>query len=263
MLDAGSRFLFDYVDRCAAWVEAEHSAARDRALRSAEQQRMRMVLRVLADEPVDEELLGYPLDAHHLALVAWGSHDGRAVEEAASLLGARDVLAVSPDPATTWAWLAVPAELSADRSGALRPPAGTWLAVGGPAAGAGGFRRSHGEALDARRVGRRRPAGVTAYADVGLEALGLLDETRARDFVTRELGSLAGGGTREEILRSTLAAYFACGQNAASTAARLGVHERTITNRLRAVESRLGRSVPGRSAELEMGLRLRELLDRG
>jgi DNA-binding PucR family transcriptional regulator len=66
--------------------------------------------------------------------------------------------------------------------------------------------------------------------------------------------------SRSETLRATLAAYFGSGQNAASAAALLGVHERTIANRLRAIEAQAGRPVATRRAELEMALRLRDLL---
>ncbi|HEX8120783.1 MAG TPA: helix-turn-helix domain-containing protein [Solirubrobacteraceae bacterium] len=253
-LDDGAAFLFDYVDRCAAWVEAEHAEARDRALRGAEQQRMRTVLSALAGDPADESLLGYALDGAHVCVVAWGAHGDLAAEELAAALGAEALLAVSTDPETTWAWLR-----GADTGAAAgyEPPASTRVAIGGPA----DFRRAHAEAVDAQRVARRRAGAVTAYGDVGLEALGLLDEARAASFVARELGPLAAGAAREATMRATLAAYFACGQNAASTAARLRVHERTITNRVRAVEARLGHTVVARRAEIEMALRLRDVLE--
>jgi hypothetical protein len=257
LIDAGAGFMFDYVDRCSAWVEREHARERERALRGAEQRRMRAVLQTLAGDPPDEDVLGYDLEAqHHLAVVAWGERPDDAVRALAAALDAES-LAVSVDPQTAWAWLGSsrPPVLPA-----FAPPPGTWLAVGGPAAGPDGFRDAHADALDAQRVARLRPAPVTSYADVGLEALGATDERRARAFVAHELGSLAGAGTRPETLRATLGAYFASGQNAASAAARLGVHERTIANRLHTVENMLGRAVATRRAELEMALRLRDVL---
>jgi hypothetical protein len=244
LLAAGSDFLFAYVDRCAAWVEAEYAREHERALRGAEQRRMRTVLHVLEGREADEAALGYALDGEHVALVAWGA------QPEAALRGAGATLVVSADPQTAWGW----------RRGAqaprLDPPAETSLAAGGPAS----FRTAHAEARDAHRVARRRGLRVARYADIALEALGAADERRGRDFVARELGGLAGDGPREATMRDTLRAYFACGQNAASAAARLGVHERTVANRLRAIEARLGRPVVARRAELEMALRLRDLL---
>ena len=72
----------------------------------------------------------------------------------------------------------------------------------------------------------------------------------------RELGPLADDDERSELLRDTLAAYFATGQNAASAAAALGVHDRTVLYRLRTIEERLGRSILERREELGVALRL-------
>jgi DNA-binding PucR family transcriptional regulator len=134
------------------------------------------------------------------------------------------------------------------------------VAVGGPASGAEGFRRAHTEAQSAHRVALRRPAPVTLYDDVALEALAAEDDSRARAFVARELGPLAADDPRALTLRATLRAYFGVAQNASSAAALLGVHERTVANRLRAVEEHLGRPVSARHAELDTALRLHELL---
>jgi DNA-binding PucR family transcriptional regulator len=81
----------------------------------------------------------------------------------------------------------------------------------------------------------------------------------ARDFVARELRGLDGGDSRSARLRETLRAYFASGQNASAAAALLGVHEHTVSYRLRTIEDRLGRPVTARRAELETALRLLEL----
>jgi DNA-binding PucR family transcriptional regulator len=68
-------------------------------------------------------------------------------------------------------------------------------------------------------------------------------------------------GKRGEALLTTLEAYFAAAGNAVSAAAALGVHDRTVANRLRAVEDLLGPgAVTARRAELETALRLQRLL---
>lgn len=88
------------------------------------------------------------------------------------------------------------------------------------------------------------------------------DEQSARAFVGHELGPLEGG-RRGEIQRETLRAYFASGQRASSAASVLAVHERTVANRVRAIEERLGCAVGSRSSELETALRLERLLATG
>ena len=97
---------------------------------------------------------------------------------------------------------------------------------------------------------------MTTFADVALLALTLQDPTLAREFVRCELGPLAGDDTRSQLLRETLRAYFDAGQNAAAAAAALGVHERTVTYRLRSIEERLGRPLRTRRDELGVALRL-------
>jgi DNA-binding PucR family transcriptional regulator len=101
---------------------------------------------------------------------------------------------------------------------------------------------------------------VTHYDEVALEALLGQDERRAREFAHRELVGLDGGDERSRRLRETLQAYFGSGQNAAAAAARLGVHDQTVSYRLRTIEERLGRPVTARRAELDVALRLMELL---
>jgi DNA-binding PucR family transcriptional regulator len=132
------------------------------------------------------------------------------------------------------------------------------VSLGDPGSGTGGFRRSHREARDAHRVSVRAGAAgeVLRYDEVALESLVADDDERTRAFVARELHGIDGADARSERLRETLRAYFACAQNASAAAALLGVHEHTVTYRLRTIEERLGRPVTSRRAELEMALRL-------
>ena len=133
----------------------------------------------------------------------------------------------------------------------LEPPPGTQLAVGTPGEGVEGFRSSHRQALSTYRIARGTTQPVTTFADVVLLALTLQDPTLAREFVRCELGPLAGDDARSQLLRETLRAYFDAGQNAAAAAAALGVHERTVTYRLRSIEQHAAR----RQQEQEPGER--------
>jgi hypothetical protein len=261
-LREGARFMNDYVDRCAAWVELEYERERERLLRDEEQRRVAAIRDVLAGGAASEAALGYPLDAGHVALVASGEEGDAALRDLATRAEA-EALVVAVDPGTWWGWIAQP-EAAGDPTEGWEPPVGVQVAVGGPATGVDGFRRAHAEALDARGVAAYRPGRVVRYGDIALEALAAQDPRRAADFVERELEPLIRGGPRERRLLVTLEAYFAAGQNASSAAAALGVHERTVANRLRAVEARLGgRAVDARRAELEVALRLRRLLAGG
>jgi hypothetical protein len=264
LLAAGSEFFFGYADRCSKWATRAYGEERERLLRGEEQRRTQLVRDILAGEDFDDDALGYELDAEHVAVIA----SGRSPERALDLLRAQlemPLLRVAVDEATAWGWLGSPA-WTANHRQLVRvavPPTGTQLAIGGPAPGEEGFRRSHQEAEQAYRVAVHRPAPVTLHEDVALLALALQDEGRARAFVARELGPLAADDGRMADLRQTLRAYLGAGHQASSAAALLGVHERTVSNRIRAAEEKLARPITTRSTELDAALRLHELFEDG
>lgn len=262
LLRRGADFMFEYADRSAGWIEREYTRQREALLRGQEQRRMQAV-RTLLDGGVPEgDTLEHPLDAEHVAVIAWGPESEEALRALARTLD-RSLLVVAVESDTYWGWLtgAAAADEAVRRGLArFRPPDGTRLSIGGPAAGAGGFRRSHDEARRGQTVALLRPDPVTLYEDVALESLALENATAAEGFTRRELGDLMGDDERTAALRETLAAYFAAGQHASSAAAMLGVHERTVANRLRAIEARLPRPIRTRATELDTALRLHGLL---
>lgn len=231
---------------------------RDR--RAAGNWKLRLVRRLLTGDVVDETPLGYPLSGFHVGVVV----EGPDAESAATVV--QDAwlgrtLRVCADSQTLWLWLATP---SLDRSVlprcGLQLPPGNALALGDPAQGREGFIASHREALIALRLGPKVGRAV-AYEQVALVALLAQDRLRARQFVTRELGPLDGDGAPAVRDRATLRAYLDSRLNAASAAARLGVHRNSLANRLRRVEALLGRAIESRSTELDVALRLRGLTD--
>ena len=179
------------------------------------------------------------------------------------MVGVRDatsweLLTVAGTDATAWGWLGATAIGHPDlsRLRGFAPPMGVRLAVGEPGHGVEGFRLTHRQAVE--RIPNHAYASepVTWHADIALLALTLQDPAAAREFVRQELGSLADDDERSELLRDTLTAYFATGHNAASAAAALGVHDRTVLYRLRTIEERLGRSILVRREELGVAPRL-------
>ena len=117
--------------------------------------------------------------------------------------------------------------------------------------------------MSARRVAQlagRRPGTVTQFADVTLMALASVDQRAARDFVAAELGPLAAQDDDTRRLAATLRAYLEERSSPRRTVQRLGVHENTIANRLRAVEELRGRPADERIAETLIALRLARLV---
>jgi DNA-binding PucR family transcriptional regulator len=139
------------------------------------------------------------------------------------------------------------------------------VAVGTPGHGLAGFCRSHREATHARRVAQlaaRRPGTVTAYQDVALTALASADLQHARDYVAAELGPLAGQGDDALRLAATLRVYLEEQASPRRAAKRLGVHENTIRNRVRAATELMGRPPEDRVAEILVALRLTRVTER-
>jgi PucR C-terminal helix-turn-helix domain/GGDEF-like domain len=265
-LTAVSDFLFGYVDRLATFLTTEHTAERDRFMRSREQRRTQLVRDVIdgADPDPAEAMreLDYDLRLEHLALVIRGADPERVARDLGRTLDAPHRLVISLARDTAWAWLGRtrPFELP-ERVEALE---GAVVSTGDPAPGSAGFRRSHRQARDAHAVALRAHSqgALVRYDEVALESL-IGDDERAGDFIARELRGLDGADARSARLRETLRAYFASGQNASAAAALLGVHEHTVSYRLRTIEERLGRPVTARRAELETALRLLELRSTG
>ena len=258
LLEAGSRFFFAYADRMSRWATEEYTAERDRMLRGREQRRVNLVRELLAGRNVDAGGLEYDLNLHHLGVIAWGSEAADSVRALAKSLDRRLLIVGAADD-TWWAWLGGRSYLSERGRATLRrwrPPQATRFAVGDEAAGREGFRSTHEEAVAAHRIASAEESPITHYEDVALEVLAGQDPERARAFVSRELRGIDGEDVRSRRLRETLRAYFAAHQNAAATAAALGIHEQTVAQRLRAVERRTGRSVAARRAELDTALRL-------
>ena len=132
-------------------------------------------------------------------------------------------------------------------------------AFGSPGAGVTGFRASHRQALHARRVALLRggaPGSVAVYRDEALAALASADVDHAREFVAAELGPLAGRDPTARRLADTLRVYLEEQSSPRRAAHRLGVHENTIANRVRAAEALLAGTVDDRTAELLVALRL-------
>lgn len=230
--------------------------------RSQDRKRRTVVSDILRGVPADVQLLDYHLRTDHLAVVAWGRSPEANIRALAEALEAQH-LSVSGTSGTFLGWLGrnVMGRILAERSEAIRALPKTYLAFGEVEQGLEGFRLSHRQAWQAYRVSRLRPEAVVHYNDVALESLMLKDRQAVRDFVARELGPLDEDHSRGGLLRSTLRAYFKAGQNAASTAQAIHVHERTVAYRLRSIESRLGATITARRDELAVALRLADLLN--
>ena len=274
-------WLFAFTAALTRQIVDEYAEERERWVRSAAASRLRDVRVVLSGDAFDLAALGlrlrYSLDRRHLGLVLWAdSAEGegepaqavleRTAAELATGLEATGSLAVALEDGVVALWLSGVAHdsdarirrLRLDQSLVPRPR----VACGVAGDGVAGFRRSHQQALEARRVvllSGRQSGAITRYGDVGLAALATADRAQAQEFVTRELAGLATDTDEALRLAATLRVYLEEGSSARRAAKRLGVHENTIKNRVRAAEEMVGHPATERLAELLVALRLAPL----
>ncbi len=257
------RVLASLLDRLIVTITAEYSREAQRVDWSPEQRRADRLRRLLADEPVDLMDFGYELDAWHLGVIAKGPGGARAVADLAPELD-RQVLLVSCDEETVWAWLGGQRRLDASsvlgQRRSCEAPAGVSLTIGEPGRGVEGFRATHRQAQEALQVALLKPQWLTRYADVALLTPWLRDVSRAQSLVEMYLAPLDRQRDGGEVLRQTLSAYFAAGHNIKASAATLGVDRSTVRRRVRTIEEGLGCSLQARQAELEVAMRLEVLL---
>jgi hypothetical protein len=272
-IEEGASWTFAFVDAIGRDVAGRYAEERERWVRSAAAVRTSEVRALLAGTQTDASLasarLGYELARRHLALVVWSDAaqgetgaDLAALErraaDAAARLGGRSTLIVTLSDSTVAAWATVASD--ADPLSLLRASAHGMVnvAAGSPHPGLDGFRRSHEEAMAARRVSRLRGGAppVTLYTDVALIDLATVDLDRSRAFVADELGRLAAEDEQTARLAATLLAYLEHQGSARRAAAGLGIHENTVANRVRTAREMLGRPVDDRVPELLVALRL-------
>ena len=275
-----SAWLFAYVDAALCLAEDFYSAERERWVRSTAATRAETIDTILAGEPIDGALagrrLGYELDRQHTAVIAWlpaheEGRDTHAAMEAAIVqvqdrLGAAGGLVHSLGLLSTAAWIGARNPIASRRLDDLRfdlqAAPGVRIAIGEPGRGIAGFRQSHDEAAQARRVAElaaRPPGTVTRYSDVALAAIATADPHQARVFVKRELRDLAADDDLTTRLTATLRTYLEEHSSRGRTAKRLGIHENTVSYRIKQAEEILGRSVDQRTLELRVALALAPL----
>ena len=243
--------LFDQLisavtDEYSDELEARH-ATRDR-------RRAEWIQKLIAGELLDTSDFHDDFEGHHLGAIGMGASAEDSVRQLATRLDRR-LLVVRPGAEEVWAWMGGRSEIAGtelrDAASAIAG-SGRALALGEQSAGMGGWRMTHLQARVARPIALRRRE-IVYYPNVAVLATLLQDELVVSFFADRlkMLDDEGGGGTTA---RQTLRAYFKADRNTSSAAAALGVDRRTVANRLRSIEERLGRSLSRIGSEMELAL---------
>jgi DNA-binding PucR family transcriptional regulator len=222
-----------------------YAQERDRWVRSADALRRETVLKLLSGEPTDvaaaSARLRYELRRAHVAFVVWAETEDAGLETTAIAVGGAGALVVPLGAGTMAGWCA-PGALDHDIATEAR------VAFGLPGEGTEGFRRSHLQAMEARRIMRLSGLrGPVDYDEVALAALLTADLDQARAFAVSELGALAAPDVAR--LADTALEVLAQQGSPRRAAQRLGLHENTVAKRVRAAEEALGRPITERPAQ--------------
>lgn len=272
LLSAPTMIIHSYIDALLQPMLERYDATRADTRRTRDHLR-RNILREALDgaavlqDPEAVQALGVSAGGEHLAFATRGERlDPDALAEAArEACGAAAALSYrhAVDVWVVWLWHPGsfdPAGLDALRVALERD--GALIALGDVASGADGLGLTGRDALEAGRLQELLgdESRVLAYTDVRLEALLFAEPDRARRFVRAELRALGeADDERVERLRETAMVWLSTGSNVA-TAARLGLHEHTVRNRIAQAEELLGHALAGRRTELLVALRLRRML---
>lgn len=285
---AGQMFTsltFRYIDAVSEQVLEVYEAERERWLANRNTVRAATLADLLdgaaTDVGIAEAALGYRLRQHHVGVVLWrpdelDSGELRDLERVLSRL-ARSLgttaqpLFAAQDRATAWGW--IPLGVRSDFPTALGDSSdlgdlgdlgdlesdGIRIALGLPAAGPEGFRRSHLDALRAQSVATvatgRAPV-VTSYGEAEVRAAALLagDLDSTRQLVASALGGLAEDSEGAERLRETLRVFLSTRNSFAATAQLIHLHKNTVKYRVDRAVALRGRGVDEDRLDLELAL---------
>lgn len=272
-----SDYLFTYIGAIDQPLSAAYTAEHERWVRGGIAMRSEEVRSILAGAHVNvteaSTRLRYRLEGRHVGFVIWNDapesedvtiDDGRRLfgemdrfaGEVAAGLGATGMLSL-PIARYHAGWAAVSEE--PDISAVPRDRDGLRVAVGRLGRGVEGFRRSHQEALLARRVAslsERSSIACASFGSLALDALLTQDIGEARRFVMHELGPLTDGSDASRRLSATLEVFLQEESSFVRTGRRLHIHENTVAYRIRRVEELLGHRVSERQLELRAALRV-------
>ncbi|MDY6998782.1 MAG: PucR family transcriptional regulator [Actinomycetota bacterium] len=241
LLDVTAASIATFIDATLAGIEDQMRRERDELTAGAHAERREVVALILDGAPIAahraEQRLGYRLDRQHTAAVIWSEDsdtDARRLDHVAEALGraARTrPLSILASTATRWVWIAATDWEDEPLRAAVAPHPDIRVALGAPAAGMDGFRRSHLDALTAQRMlSRLRSARqIARFSDVELVALVSADAERTDQFLRRTLGGLLGADAE---LQHTTLTYVNEQCNASRTAEVLFTHRNTVLRRI-------------------------------
>ncbi|MCW8378644.1 PucR family transcriptional regulator [Streptomyces justiciae] len=264
--DGIGQFVVDYLDERSKVIDSEAMRRRElvRELLSGAGARSHTLAAEIASD------FGFDIDHVHTAFVVEHQPHLAGMEKA---IIARDVRArpgdakvlIHPETHTrTVFWVSTGKEPG---PAAIEPILGILhrftsaiRAMGEPASGLEGFRRTYFQANDLVRVAPQLQSSgqVMRWSDHSLTLTLGSDIERARWFVRSALGPLSEPTDKAAEQRSTLQAYLSSGKSLAHAAEELSVHRNTIVYRIQRIEQLIERPLQGQELGMQCALHLVE-----
>ncbi|WP_354697937.1 helix-turn-helix domain-containing protein [Paraconexibacter sp. AEG42_29] len=278
VLSGAAQRTFAYIDIVCTQLVEDYEAERGQWLRGAAAVQAELVQAIVAGAPLDPDTvattLRYDVTATQLAFILWRDLGGAVPHQSVPLasvakqlaaeLGGTHSLILPVGDHAAWVWTTGPqlSDRLPARSAALGDRAGA--AIGGIHRGLEGMCRSHREARAARRVGDifgYRPGTLLRFPAVALTSLISADPEQAAELAVTELAGLGADSDSARRLRATIQVYLDERLSPSRTARRLGIHQNTVTYRVKRAEELIGHPLDDRRLELELALRLFDGLD--
>lgn len=277
VLAGASHYCFTYIDLVCTQLVDEYETEREQWMRGAAAAQADLVQAIVAGEVVEPReataTLRYTVNGTHVGFIVWRDARARSTDHSTSLatmakrlaaeLGGTETLVVPIGEHAAWAWTTGDLHAEVPKRSTVLDGRAT-AAVGTPHAGPEGMARTHREARAARRMADilgTAPGSVLHHPAVALASLVSADAAAAASFVDTELGELGADGDAVRRLRATLRVYLDEKQSPSRTAHRLGVHQNTVSYRVKRAEELLRRPIEQRRLELEVALLLHDGLD--
>jgi hypothetical protein len=269
---AVSRRLFEWSDALTEAASRSYVDELTDPEPSAEARRWREVKSILeqsgSQEPPPHGSLAWPMGGSHIGMTAWkidatGAGElGKYVQRIERTAGA-PLMSVRDDEGAIHVWLNRKAAVDGDLLTSLGPPHNIALAVGEPAKGVAGFRRTHQQAQLTRMLMEQMdpPSAqpqLWLYREHQLAALAVGSTENMRSFVTEQLVALADESEASEQLCETIDVFFASGMNKIKTAEKLRIHRNTLCYRLDRAAALRGRALLEQQVEMAVAIRLRQ-----
>lgn len=281
-LRLASSWMFGYVDAALNRAEQAYEAERETWLRNTAAARTDAIDDILAQRERDHQRaskrMRYDVNRHHVGVVAWvdavpeNGDTQSLLSEALTMLGhamgGETTLIHPAGSLVAFGWFSRQSAFGAtdfetNPAVARKLPDGVRAGIGEAGPGLKGFRSSHLQASNARRVASLagpRASSITRYRDVAVAALASCDAEQAASFVHRVLGRLAADDEATYRVAMTLSVYLQENRSRSRAAKRLTVHPNTISYRVDQAQAILGRSIDVDSLDLALALLLLPML---